>query len=156
MLSNRGRALKILIPLALFGLLVVDAAWRIPYSKPGAPQMLADPAAFDGRTVWIPTAKVTETIPGGVQLDYRGTPVKLMTPDRYDVGTYLTARGIFRKSGVVEAEEIHESKNWKAQRGGIYGISAVVLLVFLVSFLKRFKVGLAGFSPKPSAEVVNG
>ena len=156
--SNRGRILKLLIPFGIFALLCADAAWRIGSRYPHFADIAVDPGPYVGREIWIPTSPIVESTSHGIIVEARGARMKLRTPERPAVGSYVTVRGTVNADGTLDVKEIHVAENWKAQRGGIYGISAVVLFFCAIGFLKRFRIGLNGFAPKetPPQEAVNG
>ena len=156
MFSDRGRLLKFLIPLGLLVLLGADASWRVGESRPGIGRMLADPDRYDGRDVWLSAMKIVETAPDGIVGYGDGARLLIRTPERPAIGSFVMVGGVFRKDRSLEARQIHVSKNWEIQRGGIYGISALVLVIFGIAFLKRFRLGWKGIRPKEAERGESG
>jgi hypothetical protein len=147
---------KFLLPLLGFAALSASAAWILPKSRPHITSALADPAAFEGRTVWVSAREVTGYQNGLFTLGVDGFAVRVRSDRKPGTGKHVSVTGTFRAPDIVEArpEDVKEFWNWSAQRYfGAYGISVIVLAVWAFFFLKRFRLGIRGglFHPIPPA-----
>lgn len=146
---------KFLVPVFCFAALSAYAAWVLPNTRPHIRSALKDPAAFEGRTVWLAAREVMgHNGDGTFTLSGDGVIVRVRSEAKPATGRHASVTGIFRAPDIIEArpEDVKSFWNWSAQRYfGAYGVSAIVLGIWAYWFLKRFRLGLHGglFQPIP-------
>lgn len=151
MFSNRGWLLKAFVPLALFAALCGDAALRLGSRYPHFSRAQAALSEHAGRTLWVGPAQVVETGADYMVIEDRGSRLRLNSDARHATGTHLRARGVLQADGTFTPDAMQKVDHYAYKRGSIYGISAVVLLVFLRMFWKSFRPTRRGFEPRPEA-----
>jgi hypothetical protein len=142
---------KFLVPLAVFAAFCVHAGVRLSERHPHFSAAQKEPERHIGRVLWVGPAKVVETGAERMVIEDRGARLTIRSDQRHATGTWLLARGVMLPDGSFKPDAIRKSEYWAYQRGGIYGISAVVLAFFGWAFLKNFKPGLRGLEPKAAA-----
>jgi len=154
MLSNRRWWLKVLIPVAGFVALCAHAGWVMRDTRIDVARCLREPDTYDGREIWMPPREVAGNFPdGSFNTIGNGITVRVRADHTPGNGKFVSVRGVFRKPDLVVAapKGLQVNPAYRLQRGGVYGISGVVLVAWLWWFLKRFRPGLAGFAPRLDA-----
>jgi len=153
LLDNRGWWIKLGLALALFGALCVDGARRLGGAHPHFAVAVAQPAAWDGREIFVEPCPVIEVGAGFAVVKDREATLRILTAEPLMKGDWLYAMGTFHADGTLTARRVRRAPHWPIQRTTIYAVSFIVLLVFARLFWKTFSISRAGFAPRPSFTV---
>jgi hypothetical protein len=81
--------------------------------------------------------------PDGFDLESKGGTIRILTAERPPVGEHVSLVGRIAGNGRIEALRIQVNEGWRWKRPLNYGVSVLVLLVFLWLIRDRFRIRLA-------------
>ena len=143
MFSSRFILIKMALAAGLLAALTNQAVQDFRAANPPVGACLLRPKDHAGATVFVEPSRVVRHEADGFVIDQRGREVRVRDASRPIVGNYVTIRGRFGADSVIDAEAILEHAGYPWKRGLMYGVSAAVLLAFLVPFFRAFRSRLS-------------
>jgi len=127
------------VALACFGLLCWDAGRRLPLEYPSLRRCLADPKAFEGRTIWVQHSRVAETAPGAFVVDHREAGrLRIESNLQPALGDFVMVQGVFDGHRGLRALRTSVNRWYDVERWGIYVVSAITLVAVALLARRRF------------------
>jgi hypothetical protein len=168
--GDRGARLRAgLVAAALVGLTVyAEIAWE--YEHPAVEQCLAEPARYDGKTVWMGPVRVERADEAGFDArTIRGAEIRVVAPaGAAAAGSQIALRGTFRRSdaaGGLPSRVVLHVENGRPvlrpapggieKRYGMFALSAAVLAYVAWRFVRAFRIAGGQIDLKPGSRFPN-
>ncbi len=121
---------------ALMGLL----SWtRADSINPDVWRCLAQPARWAGTALWVPSATVVESGPGGFTIESEGTRVRVAGDAAVSPGDGVSLTGTFRAEGPrIDLLEVRKLPPRARLRWLAEAVSLAVLALVVANFLRHF------------------
>ena len=139
MFSNRGFGWKLAGAIGLVLALGAHSANSGPRQKPGPSTVLAQPAKYDGREVWIPNGLVVSAGPEEFLLEAEALALRVVGRADVRPGESVGVVGTFEAAGPrLRLREVKRPRGSGGHRSFMVLVSLVVLGVVVANFARHF------------------
>jgi len=137
--GNKGYGWKLAAGFAVIALLGVYASNRGDGINPAVWRCLAEPARWNGTTLWIPSSRVVSTRDGEYEIETAETRIRVTGTPPGAPGSRVTVVGVFRAEGPrLEARRARTLPSGRGIRWVMEIVSIVVVLGVLANFARHF------------------